>query len=346
MTQQPLDFGARYHHRSSKRSEIGHLNGPTAKSLDSPREGEMKLCCMTDRDPLMTIGTFSTATLVSIKALRLYHEQGLLVPAWVDPISGYRFYRVSQLADAQVIKRLRDLDVPLAGVAEVVLARDPEVTRRVISAHELVIRDRLHDLNRLVSDLQQAVSEPLLQTPVFVRTEPQQHALAITAVVQNPEHDTYAAFLERSYPLIDSACARLGSTPTSAAGALYPPKLEGDSEVVTAFVPVAEPLVFDDQAIADGVVNIMLAQSTCAVLTHRGSYASMGDTYRQLGAWVATNATVVDQPVRELYVVSTDSAGALLPDNELRTEIAWPIEQNTSQPLTSQPTTSCSPTTT
>ena len=45
-----------------------------------------------------------------------------------------------------------------------------------------------------------------------------------------------------------------------------------------------------------------------------------------LGAWVATNATVIDQPVRELYVVSVDESGALLPDADLRTEIAWPIE--------------------
>jgi DNA-binding transcriptional MerR regulator len=43
---------------------------------------------MSELDPLMPIGVFSTATLVSIKALRLYHEQGLLVPAWVDPMTG------------------------------------------------------------------------------------------------------------------------------------------------------------------------------------------------------------------------------------------------------------------
>ena len=252
----------------------------------------------------------------------------LLVPAWVDPVTGYRSYRVSQLADAQVIKRLRDLDVPLAGVADVVRARDPDVTRRVVAAHALVIRDRLQDLSILVSELQQAVSEPLLQTPVFVRTELEQHALAIAELVQNPEHDTHAELLGRAYPLLDAAFTRLQSAPTSASGALYPPKIEGDNEVVTAFVPLAEPLVLDDLSIADGVVNIMLPRTTCAVLTHRGSYRSIGDTYRQLGAWVATNATVVDQPVRELYVVSTDESGDLLPDSELRTEIAWPIAQS------------------
>jgi DNA-binding transcriptional MerR regulator len=280
---------------------------------------------VSDPDPLMPIGVFSTATLVSIKALRLYHEQGLLIPARVDPVTGYRSYRVSQLVDAQVIKRLRDLDVPLADVAEVVRARDPEVTRRVVAAHERVMRDRLADLDRLVSELQQAVDEPLLQTPVFVRTEPEQHALAISDVVRDPEHDTYAEFLGRAFPLLNDATTRLQSAPSAPSGALYPPKIEGDSEVVTAFVPVAGPLVLDDRSVADGVANIMLARTPCAVLTHSGSYRSLGDTYRRLGAWVATNATVVDQSVRELYVVSTDDTGAFVPEDELRTEIAWPI---------------------
>jgi MerR family regulatory protein len=83
------------------------LDGP----LDSPSAGDFILGGMSLHDPLMSIGVFSTATLVSIKALRLYHEQGLLVPASIDPSTGYRSYRVSQLADAQVIKRLRDPDV-------------------------------------------------------------------------------------------------------------------------------------------------------------------------------------------------------------------------------------------
>lgn len=287
---------------------------------------------MSELDPLMSIGAFSTATLVSIKALRLYHEQGLLVPASVDPASGYRFYRVSQLADAQVIKRLRDLDMPLAAVAEVVRARDPEVTRRVIADHERAMRVRMDDLIRVVAELQHIVSEPTLHTPVFVRTEPAQHVLAIAESLPNSEHDSYAEFFGRAYPRLYEVLQRLGCASPSLSGALYPPRVEGDNEVVTAFVPLPEPQLLDDRAIADGVINLMLPSVTCAVLTHRGSYRSMGDTYRQLGAWVATNATIVDQPVRELYIVSTDEAGLLLPDSELRTEIAWPIAVPASSP--------------
>ena len=278
-------------------------------------------------DPLMPIGVFSTASLVSIKALRRYHEQGLLVPAAIDPSTGYRSYRVSQLVDAQVIKRLRDLDLPLRAVAEIVRARDPEVTRRLIADHEQVVRERLGDLTRLVDELQDAITQPALQTPAYVRREPDQHVLAISELVADPGHDSYAAFLDSAYSRLWGAVPRLGAVPTGPSGALYPPKVDGDDEVITAFMPIAAPVVLDDQALAAGVANQLLAGTTCAVLTHRGAYRTMGETYRQIGAWVVTNAVPADQPVRELYVVSIDeTTGKLLPDDELRTEIAWPIE--------------------
>ena len=69
---------------------------------------------MTEHDDLMPIGMFSRATLLSVKALRSYHELGLLVPTRIDPGTGYRSYAVSQLPDAEAIRRLRDLDVLLA----------------------------------------------------------------------------------------------------------------------------------------------------------------------------------------------------------------------------------------
>jgi len=55
-------------------------------------------------EDLMSIGEFATASRLSQKALRLYGENGLLPPAWVDPDSGYRYYRAEQLRSATLIR--------------------------------------------------------------------------------------------------------------------------------------------------------------------------------------------------------------------------------------------------
>jgi DNA-binding transcriptional MerR regulator len=74
----------------------------------------------------LSIGEFARRSRLSPKALRLYDEMGLLVPARVDAASGYRFYRVDQLDPARLVAALRQVDVPL-GEITAILALSPEM---------------------------------------------------------------------------------------------------------------------------------------------------------------------------------------------------------------------------
>ncbi len=282
---------------------------------DSPTVDEL--------DPLMPIGMFSRASLVSVKALRSYHELGLLVPDSIDPQTGYRSYRVSQLTDAAIIKRLRDLDVALADIGEVVRARDPEVTRKVIANHEAVMRARLEDVTRIVDELHQSLDVPSLQTPVHARFEPARHALVVAGTVDEGD---YATFLGDAYGRLYAALQSSGAVMAGPSAARYPAAVGTDSEPIEAFLPITAPVTVTPDAVANGVTLGMIPPALCAVMTHIGSYETVGETYRQLGAWVARNEQTADQPIREYYVVSLDpSTGELVADDLLRTEIAWPI---------------------
>jgi DNA-binding transcriptional MerR regulator len=71
---------------------------------------------------LLSIGVFARRSRLSTKALRLYDRLGVLAPAHVDELSGYRRYRESQLAAARLVAMLRRLNMPLSQIAEVVSA--------------------------------------------------------------------------------------------------------------------------------------------------------------------------------------------------------------------------------
>ena len=62
---------------------------------------------------MLAIGEFSRLTHLSVRTLRRYHDADLLEPAAVDDATGYRYYSAEQIPTAQVIHRLRELDVPL-----------------------------------------------------------------------------------------------------------------------------------------------------------------------------------------------------------------------------------------
>ena len=74
----------------------------------------------------LPIGDFSRATHMSIKTLRHYHRVGLLEPADVDPFTGHRRYTTDQIPTAQVIRRFRELDMPL----EEIRRSSPRLTSR------------------------------------------------------------------------------------------------------------------------------------------------------------------------------------------------------------------------
>lgn len=79
----------------------------------------------------LTIGEFGRRAGLSIKALRLYDMSGLLPPAEIDPVSGYRRYTADQLDRARKISELRRLDMPLGVVAEVLAGTDEEAVQRL-----------------------------------------------------------------------------------------------------------------------------------------------------------------------------------------------------------------------
>ncbi len=76
----------------------------------------MYTAAMNQPKDLLSIGTFASMTRLSIKALRLYDQLGILQPLHIDSQSGYRYYGVDQVPSARMIRNMRDMDMPLATI--------------------------------------------------------------------------------------------------------------------------------------------------------------------------------------------------------------------------------------
>jgi len=83
----------------------------------------------------MSIGDFSRATHLTVKTLRHYHHIGLRAPADVDPHSGYRRYSTEQPGVARVVRRFRDLDMPLEEIQALLATTDPAARNERIVLH-------------------------------------------------------------------------------------------------------------------------------------------------------------------------------------------------------------------
>ncbi|MFE1358084.1 MULTISPECIES: DNA polymerase III subunit beta family protein [Streptomyces] len=79
----------------------------------------------------LSIGTFARLAGLSPSALRFYDDCGVLPPAEVDPVTGYRRYAPGQRERAVLLRRLRAAGLPLVAAAAV-LDGSPERARAVL----------------------------------------------------------------------------------------------------------------------------------------------------------------------------------------------------------------------
>ncbi|GGR71034.1 DNA-binding transcriptional MerR regulator [Nocardioides luteus] len=263
-------------------------------------------------DALLSIGTFSRASSLSVKTLRAYHAQGLLVPAAIDPETGFRRYAAGQLADAAIIRRLRGLEVPLADIATIVAARDPEVTASTLAGHAARMRERAQRVEQIVQDLHSA--PPASWTPPRLTDIPAMTAVGVTGTVIDGD---YTGFLEPAYARLEEACRSERIDVAGPASALYDAEFIDEAEQeVTAYFPVLTGVA------PAGTILLHLPPVTAAVITHIGDLSTLEETYDLLGAWVAHHGTPTGQPVREIYVAH-DSDGA--PPSAHQTDLVWPL---------------------
>lgn len=102
---------------------------------------------------------------MSVKTLRHYHRIGLLEPAMVDPDNGYRSYTTDQIPTAQLIRRFRELQMPLNRIRDVLEATDPETRNALITSHLHAVQSELATTESIVASLRELLgSGPLDQS--------------------------------------------------------------------------------------------------------------------------------------------------------------------------------------
>jgi DNA-binding transcriptional MerR regulator/effector-binding domain-containing protein len=109
---------------------------------------------------MFTIGEFSKATGLSIKTLRFYHEEGLLLPTSIDEATGYRYYDGSLVELARTIAFLKSLEFSLAEIREILgRERDEAALVAALERQRKVIDERIRKLRQVAKSLDQFLAE-------------------------------------------------------------------------------------------------------------------------------------------------------------------------------------------
>ena len=263
----------------------------------------------------ISIGDFARATLLSVKTLRYYHDAGLLDPAEIDPQSGYRRYKVEQIATAQIIRRFRDLSMPVADVKAVLEAPDLETRNALIARHLDRLETELGNTQAAVSTLRDLLDPPTIDAAIEHRHLPRMQVAAISAEVTTAD---IGLWLQGALGELYAGTAAQGLTLTAAAGGIYQDSLFQDQiGSATVYLPVS-----GDVRPTGRMIATELAAVDLAVIAHDGPEEGIDRAYGALAAYVTQHALAIDGPIRELYPVNRHHTAD---PSHWRTEIGWPI---------------------
>ena len=120
---------------------------------------------MADQE-LMTIGRFAQISGLTVHTLRHYDDIGLLAPAEVDPVNGYRRYRRDQIRDARVIQGLRRVDLPIEEIRQVLADPRSDSARQVLRDHRRRLELEQGRLSANVAEVDHYLEKGITMSPV------------------------------------------------------------------------------------------------------------------------------------------------------------------------------------
>jgi DNA-binding transcriptional MerR regulator/effector-binding domain-containing protein len=267
----------------------------------------------------LTVGDFSRITHLSVKTLRHYHEVGLLAPATVNPGTGYRYYSADQIPAAQVIRRLRDLEMPVGEVKAVLAADDAADRNALIAAHLDRLEAGLAQTGAAVDSLRNLLQPPPGAPAIEHRSVPAVRAAGITAVVG---HGDVLAWWQGALGELRATVRAQGLRAAGPPGGVFASELfQHERGEATVFAPVQGP---GDGGVREigRVTPVTIPAAELAVISHLGSLSDADLSYATLGSYATRHEISIDGPLREYYL---RGVGEVADEAEWRTEIGWPI---------------------
>ena len=269
----------------------------------------------------LTIGEFARLSRLSLKALRLYDAMGLLLPAHVDEASGYRYYLETQLERAKLIGLLRQLEMPLQTIAEVLDKGGAEAAKEIgqwwggVEAHNREKRGLVHYLR----DYLQGQGETMYE--VQTREVPEQKVLSIQRKMYVR---ALPSFIQGAGDALFGYLTAAGLQPSGAALVIYHGTINEDSDG-----PVEVCVPFEGSLEPSGEIAIRIEPAHSEAYTRitkaQVEFPSILKAYDAVGNWLAANNLPVlpnGCSPREVYFADWSQIG---PDDPA-CDIAFPYQ--------------------
>ncbi len=249
-----------------------------------------------DEGMVFSIGDFSKITGLTVKTLRYYHEQGLLVPTCVDEQTGYRYFDRARIETARIIVRLRDLGLSIDEIREILRgAVDDADLRPVLERQKALLEGKIKRDREIVRSIHAVLTHEEEIERIMVQASFQVEEKTVDPVrIAGIRMKGRYADCGRAFARIGK---RFGRHVRGKPMLLhYNCEYREDDADFEACMPIG------GGSATDGITTRDLAGGRCVSLLHVGPYDQLGRSYAKILEHIRNKGYEVLMPTREVYL--------------------------------------------
>lgn len=242
---------------------------------------------------LYKIGMFAAMNHVTVKTLRFYEEQDLLMPAVTNQENGYRYYTLSQMAVLHQITALKMAGFTLEEIAHIHSGADEEAVLRKKKS-ELIAKIAVLTQQIAVVDGYLSKKKTGLSHPVLIKTIPETTVAAMRVRLES--YDSLFDVMPEMGALMEKAGCECALPEYCFTNYLEPGYKDED-----ILVEICEAVTGAKGEIG-GLYFRTLPEIQAACMFHRGSYGALPESYETVLKYIEENGYEIAGAIRESYI--------------------------------------------
>jgi len=233
---------------------------------------------------------------LTVKTLRFYHEQGVLVPSRVDSQTGYRYYADSKIETARIVTELRKLDFSLADITEVLSSyEDDGDILDYLERQKQTMQEKMRECRGISKSLDEIIAKErearaTMKDATYLVEEKSLDSMLIAGVRMKGRYsDCGKGFAQIGRGFGRHVCGK-------------PFLLQFDSEYKEDDADFEVCMPVRKGSSANGVSIRELGGGRCVTLLHKGPYDDLGRSYSKILAYTKEHGYEIETPTREVYL--------------------------------------------
>lgn len=261
---------------------------------------------------MLKIGEFSLLSKTTIKALRYYESEGLLIPAYIDEYTNYRYYEIEQLKELNKIISLRSVGLSIKQIKAVLEGQD---LKDVLNERMNDIKENLKLERSQLASIQKMLKEKEMNQEIKIKQLPECVVYSKEGTIEN--YDALTQFVLGAGEECSSLNPGLECTDYC-----YVEYLDDEHKETNIKVRYSEAV----SAKGNGNENIkfsVIPSIKAVTIEHHGSYSKLGESYEIILEYIKKNGIEMAALPREVYI---DGCWNKENEDDYLTEIQFPIK--------------------